>query len=222
MKKLLFFAICVFSLLPVLAKNNARADIYFVNGDILENIELKLPGSWYEKVEYFVDGKKHKIHADSIDHMLLYHVEVPERKAYLRRNPIGKYDFKKNELIDFKAKNWQFLESSGEHLDYWVSFYKVKVGKDGFSFNVGAYQGAYTTPYYFKKPSDPIALNIPSNFYRPGATRDWLIAYLADDPDLVSRISEKGYYSRKQSLRKGSAVNPFYFEDIAVDYNPKK
>ena len=66
------------------------------------------------------------------------------------------------------------LEAAGEHLYYWVSFRKVKVGKDGFTFNVRAYDGARTTPYYFQKPTDPIAFNIPSNFYRPGATRDWL------------------------------------------------
>lgn len=206
------------------AKNDARADIFFTSGETLENIVIKLPGSWYEKVEYFIDGKKHKIHADSIDHILLYHVDVPERKVYLRRNPIGKYDFKKDEIVDFKAKNWQVLEAAGEHLLYWVSFWKVKVSKTGFSFNVGAYQGAYTTPYYFQKPTDPIAFNIPSNFYRPGATRDWLVKYLADDPEIVKCISEKGYFSKKQSdfLRHGSAANPFYYEDIAVDYNPQK
>lgn len=224
MKKLLTVIICVLSVLSALAKNDARADIYFVNGEVLEGIEMKLPGSWYEKVEYFIDGKKHKIHADSIDHILLYHVAAPERKAYLRWNSIGKYDFSKNEIIDWKAKNWQMLESAGEHLYYWVSFWKVKVGKNDFTYYIGAYEGARTTPYYFQKPSDPIAFNIPSNFYRPGATRDWLVAYLVDDPSIVERISEKGYFSKKQSdfLRHGNAANPFYYEDIAVDYNPIK
>lgn len=224
MKKLAVIIVCLLMVTIANAKNDVRADIYFANGTTLENIELKLPGSWYEKVEYFVDGKKHKIHADSIDHILLYHIEAPERKAYLRWNPIGKFDNKKNEIIDWKAKNWQVLEAAGDHLAYWVSFWKVKVGKKDFTFNVGAYEGARTTPYYFQKPSDPIALNIPSNFYRPGATRDWLAAYLADDPELVERISEKGYFSKKQSdfLRHGTAANPFYYEDIAVDYNPKK
>lgn len=223
-KILLLSVLCILTSVSVLAKNEARADIYFANGTTLENIELKLPGSWYEKVEYFIDGKKHKIHADSIDHILLYHVDYPDKKAYLRRNSIGKYDFDKNEVIDWKAKNWQFLESAGEHLAYWVSFWKVKVGKNGFSFNVGAYEGARTTPYYFQKPSDPIAFNIPSNFYRPGATRDWLTKYLADDPVIVERITEKGYFSKKQSdfLRHGSAANPFYYEEIAVDYTPNK
>lgn len=224
MNRLLTALAIIFAAITAFAKNDARADIYFVNGNVLENIELKLPGSWYEKVEYYIDGKKHKIHADSIDHMLLYHVDFPERKAYLSWNPIGKYDFKKGELIDFKAKNWQMLESAGEHLAYWVSFWKVKVGKNGFTFNVGAYEGARTTPYYFKKPSDPIALNIPSNFYRPGATREWLVNYLSDDPEIVECITDKGYFSKKQSdfLRHGTAAIPFYYEDIAVDYNPKK
>lgn len=224
MNRFLILIVITFTAFTINAKNNARADIFFVNGTVLENIELKCPRSWYDKVEYFIDGKKHKIHADSIDHMLLYHVDYPENKAYLRRNAIGKYDFAKNELIDWKAKNWQFLETAGEHLLYWVSFWKVKLGKKGFTFSVGAYEGTYTTPYYFKKPTDPIALNIPSNFYKPGATRDWLIQYLADDPEIVKCISEKGYFSKKQSdfLRHGSAANPFYYEDIAVDYNPQK
>ncbi len=220
---LIFISIAIASI-TALAKNNARADIFFTNGEILENIELKLPGSWYEIVEYYIDGKKYKINADSIDHMLLYHVEVPERKVFLSRNPIGKYDFKKNEIKDFKAKNWQVLESEGPNLRYWISFWKVKVGKDGISFNVGGNERTYLTPYYFQKPTDPIAFNIPSNFYRPAATRDWLAAYLADDPEIVKRITEKGYFSKKQSdfLRHGSAANPFYYEDIAVDYNPQK
>ncbi len=224
MKRILVFLTILLICLIAVAKNDARADIYFVNGNTLENIEIKLPGSWYEKVEYFIDGKKKHVHADSIDHILLYHVDVPENKVFLRRNPIGSYDFNKNEIKDFKAKNWQVLESAGEHLTYWVSFWKVKVGKGGFSFNIGAYEGARRTPYYFQKPTDPIALNIPSNFYRPGATRDWLIHYLADDPEIVERISEKGYFSKKQSdfLRHGSGANPFYYEDIAVDYNPVK
>lgn len=224
MKRILISLSLILIALIAFAKDNVRADIYFINGSVLENIELKMPGSWYEKVEYFIDGKKHKIHADSINHLLLYHADYPERKAYLSRNPIGKYDFKKNEINDFKAKNWQVLESAGEHLLYWVSFWKVKVGKDGFTFNLGAYEGARTTPYYFQKPTDPIAFNIPSNFYRAGATRDWLVNYLADDPEIVKRISEKGYFSKKQSdfLRNGSAANPFYYEDIAVDYNPIK
>lgn len=223
MKRLALAAIFLLTLLPAFAKSDARADIYFVNGSKLENIELKFPGSWYEKVEYFIDGKKHKIHADSIDHILLYHIDAPERKAFLRHNSIGKYDFKKNEMIDWKAKNWQVLEAAGDHLAYWVSFWKVKVGKDGFTFNLGAYEGARTTPYYFQKPTDPIAYNIPSNFYRPGATRDWLVQYLADDPDIVQRLTEKGYFSKKQKdfLRHGTAANPFYYEDIAVDYNPR-
>lgn len=224
MKRLLSFITIVFFAFSVLAKNNARADIYFNNGNVLENIELKLPGSWYEKVEYYIDGKKKHVHADSIDHILLYHVDFPQRKAFLRWNPIGQYDFKKDEINDFKAKNWQVLESAGKHLFYWVSFWKVKVGNDGFTFNLGAYEGARRTPYYFQKPTDPIAFNIPSNFYRADATRDWLIQYLADDPELVKRITDKGYFSRKQSdfLRHGTAANPFYYEDIAVDYNPTK
>lgn len=222
MKKFVFLLLAVITAFAVSAKNDARADIFFVNGKVLENVGLKLPGSWHDRVEYFIDGKKHKIHADSVDHILLYHVDVPERKAYLRRNFIGKFDHNKNEIIDWKAKNWQVLESAGEHLLYWVSFYKVKVGKKDFTFSIGAYSGAYTTPYYFQKPSDPIAFNIPSNFYRPGVTRDWLSVYLADDPEIVKRISEKGYFSKKQSdfLRHGNAANPFYYEDIAVDYNP--
>lgn len=206
------------------AKNNARADIFFVDGKSLGNVEIKLPRSWYEKVEYFIDGKKHKIHADSIDHILLYHADIPERKAYLRWNSIGKFDPDKNETTDWKAKNWQVLESAGEHLLYWVSFWKVEVGKKGLTFMLGAYEGTYTTPYYFQKPSDPIALNIPSNFYRPKETRNWLAVYLADDPELVKSITEKGYFSKKQSdfLRHGTAANPFYYEDIALDYSPEK
>lgn len=224
MNRLFITLVAVVAALTAFAKNDARADITFTNGKVIENIEMKLPGSWYDKVEYYIDGKKHKVHADSIDHILLYHVDYPERKAYLKHNSIGKYDPEKKEITDWKAKNWQFLESAGKHLSYWISFWKVKVGKNGFDFNLGAYEGTFRTPYYFKKPSDPIAFNIPSNFYRPGATRAWLVEYLADDPEIVERITDKGYFSKKQSdfLRHGTAANPFYYEDIAIDYNPVK
>ncbi len=224
MKRNVLVALLAFTVISAYAKNDARADIYLASGKVLENIEIKLLGSWYEIVEYFIDGKKHKINADTIDHIVLYHVDVPEKKAYLSRNPIGKFDHKKQEISGGKVKNWQFLESAGDNLLYWVSFWKVKVGKNGFSFNLGANERAYTTPYYFQKPTDPYPLNIPSNFYRPGATRDWLVIYLADDPEIVKRISEKGYFSKRQSdfLRHGTAANPFYYEDIAIDYNPIK
>lgn len=225
MKKLSIIAIFIFCVISALGKNNARADIFFVNGKTLENVEFKLPGGWHDKVEYFLDGKKQKVSADSVDHILLYHVDAPERKSYLRWNSIGKFDHKKNEIIDWKAKNWQVLESAGENLLYWVSFWKVKVGKKDFTFYLGAYEGAYTTPYYFQKPTDPIALNIPANFYRPGVTRDWLATYLADDPEIVESITEKGYFSKKWKdvyRHGGNAGNPFYYEEIAVDYNPRK
>lgn len=206
------------------AKNDARADIYFTNGTSTECVELKLPSSWQDKVEYTTDGRKQKIHADSIDHILLYHVDVPERKAYVRHNHIGAFDHKKNEVKDWKAKSWQFLESAGEHLYYWVAFWKVKVKKDGFSFTLGANAGSYDTPYYFQKPGNPLTLNIPANPYRTGVTRDWLCVYLGDDPELVKLVSEKGYYSKKPKdafRHKGNDYNPFFFEEIAVDYNPQ-
>lgn len=129
MKKLLVIVVCLLMAVSAFAKDEARADIYFVNGRVLENVPLKLPGSWYSKTEYYLDGKKQKVDSDSIDHMLIYHIDFPERKAYVSYNPIGKYDFKKNEIVDFKAKNWQMLESAGDNLLYWVSFWKVKVGK---------------------------------------------------------------------------------------------
>ena len=58
MKRFLALIIIALAGITAYAKNNARADIYFNNGTVLENIELKLPGSWYEKVENFMDGKK--------------------------------------------------------------------------------------------------------------------------------------------------------------------
>ncbi|MDE6268687.1 MAG: hypothetical protein K2M04_06365 [Muribaculaceae bacterium] len=152
MKKLLIFAVFIFCVLSAFGKNNARADIFFVNGETLENVELKLPGSWHNKVEYLLDGKKHKVKADSVDHILLYHAEAPERKAYLRWNSIGKFDHKKNEIIDWKAKNWQVLESAGDNLLYWVSFWKVKVGKKDFKFFLGAYEGATLRLIISKSP----------------------------------------------------------------------
>ena len=224
MNRIIVTLAIIFVAITAFAKNNARADISFTNGEVLEDVEFKLPGGWVDYVEYFIDGKKHKIHADSIDHILLYHADYPERKAYLRRNPVGKYNFKKGELEDFKVKYWQVLESAGKYLEYWVSFRSVKIGKKGFTFTLGAFDGGRHTPYYFRKPSDPVALNIPSNLARIGVTREWLVNYLADDPEIVKRITDKGYFSRKRSdvLRNGNAANPFYYEDIAVDYNPQK
>ncbi len=203
------------------AKNNVRADILFNNSLVLEAVELKLPGSWNDKIEYIAGGKKHKLYADSIDHMLLFHVDAPERIAYVRRNPVGQFDHKKNEVKDWKATNWQFLESAGEYLLYWVTFWKVKVKDNGFSFTVGANAGSHVTPYFFQKPWERLSLNILSNPYRPDVTREWLSAYLADDPEVVKRISDKGYFSRRQALRHGSDTNPFFYEDIAVDYHPQ-
>lgn len=53
-------------------------------------------------------------------------------------------------------------------------------------------------------------------------TRDWLKSFLADGPDLTEKITDKGYFSNKTSLRQGNFYNPFLYEEIAIDYNPRK
>ncbi len=76
-----------------------------------------------------------------------------------------------------------------------------------------------TKPNHFLKAGTDIAVEIPDdNFLRVGK---WLREFLADDSEIVKRISDKGYEDRRQAFRHGGNVyNPFLYELIAVDYTP--
>ena len=47
MKQLYVFFMILVMALTANAKNDARADIFFTNGSVIEGVELKLPASWY-------------------------------------------------------------------------------------------------------------------------------------------------------------------------------
>lgn len=208
------------------AKNDTRADIFFNNGDSLINVEIKIPGNWNGRkdVECFIDEKKKKIHTDSVDYIKIYHVDAPFRKAIIGRNPVGTFDRKKNKTIGSKYKNWQVLMAKGDHLSYWIAFWKLKIDKDGITYKMGHRPDTYVSPYCFQKTSEKYSVDIPCDIFRPEMIRDWLKAYLSDDPAICERISEKGYYSKKykDAYRNSNSANPFFFEDIAEDYNPIK
>ncbi len=66
------------------------------------------------------------------------------------------------------------------------------------------------------------AFLVPINGLKPSTTRDWLKGFLSDDPVIADSIANKGYYKVKDSRRIGNFYNPFSYDQIAIDYNPKR
>lgn len=223
--RLLVTMVVAFVALSVYAKKTACADITFTDGTVIENAELELPNFWGTNFKYTVNGEKNKIKSEKIDHMILWHKNTPENKAYLKQMAYGEFKHKTGEYkVNEKRTGWYMLESSGEHLAYWVAFWHIKVKDKCFEIKLGDNPSGYgDTPYFFQRSGDKVAYKIAFDAVRPSLTRDWLKVFLSDDSDLVQKITDKGYFNRRQSRRHGGTdVNPFFFEDIALDYNPAK
>jgi len=223
MKQGLILIAILISAFAVAAKNDARANIRMVDGTQLDSVQIDCPHFWSNDVKYIANGKKTKIKSTDIDHIIIWHIKTPDNKAYLKYWPYGEFKHKTGEYkINEKRKGWFFLEASGKHLAYWVAFYQIKVKDNKFEFKLGDSPSAWVDPYFFQREEDSVPYNIPLDTTRLGMVRDWLKAFLSKDSELVERITDKGYFSRRKALRHGNAYNPFFFEDIAVDYNPNK
>jgi len=222
--RLLMTIVVTFVVLSVSAKKKACADLTLTDGTVIENVELELPNFWGINFKYTVNGEKVKIKSDNIDHMIVWHESTPDSKAYMKQMAYGEFKHKTGEYkVNEKRTGWYMLVSSGEHLAYWIAFWQVKVKDKGFEFKLGDSPSGYGgTPYFFQRSGDKVAYKIAYDAARPGLVRDWLIAFLSDDPELVKKITDKGYFSRRQARRYGPDYNPFLFEEIALDYNPAK
>ena len=223
MNRLLASLLCVFIAMAIQAKNTACANISLTDGTVMENVELELPRVWTNEVKYAIDGKKEKHKSEQVDYMIIWHKDTPDNKSCLRYLQCGDFDRKTGEYKpNKKKKEWFMLESAGEHLALWIMFWQAKVKADKIELKLGDGPSFPGTAYYFQKKGDSVAYKIAFDPARPGMVRDWLKAFLSDDPELVERITDKGYFNRRKALRHGNDYNPFFFEDIAVDYNPKK
>ena len=210
-------ALCV--ALSAYAKNDARADITLTDGTVIENAEFNASKAWGNKLKYEIGGEKHELKTDDIVQLVMWHVDAPENKALIRQLKWGSFKHKNGEYKTEKYPGWFVLESAGKHLAYWVRFEQAKVKANRIDFTLPQ----YGTPYFFQKSGDTTAWRIAYDPARPGLTRDWMCVFLSDDPAVCAKISEKGYFNRRESRRHGGTdVNPFFFEDIAVDYSPAR
>lgn len=221
MKKILFIIVgFALGVLNLDARQRGMAKVIMNNGVEYDNVELVLPRGWDDELKMkTVNGKQIKVKSDSVNHLMIWHRDFPERKGLLMYKTYTKFNDKTGEIKPEKFKIWLALESAGKHLSYWIRFNEVKTNKKNITYSLVT----SSSPYFFVKSENPaFAVEIPINVYRIGKTQQWLCSFLASDPDLTRRISENGYYSKKDGFRhEGNDYNPFFFEEIAVDYNPK-
>ena len=213
--------VCMVCSLAASARPKAIADIIMKDGTRFSNVELVLPRGWEKNIKFKdTSNKEIKFESDNVAHIVFWHKENPEHKAIIKYMFSAKYNPKTNEIDTVprqKEKWWFTLESAGDHLSYWICFKEIKPSKKGISYIIRDY------PHHFVKPEMPDrAFQISINGFKPSTTRDWLRGFLADDPVLTKSISDKGYYNVKKSNRQGNFYNPFFFEQIAIDYNPQK
>ncbi len=105
--------------------------------------------------------------------------------------------------------------AQGDCLSYLVWFNKIKLTKGAIKYEID------DNSHYFLKKNSEHAVSIPLNLMQPGRARDWHKAFLADDQELAERITDKGYFDKKNPDHQGNNYNPFLFEQIAEDYNPQ-
>lgn len=206
---MLVFAVAICS-----AKNNARADVILTDGSVKENVEINLPKGWDKKLKIKSGNTQEVLSADDVDHFVLWHNDSPDKKTLIKRVGVGLYNHKKNEKDLRSYKGWMAVLSAGEHLSYMIWFNKIILKSNTIKYEMD------DKSHFFHKSGEEHAFMIHINTVKPSSTRDWLKRFLDDDPVLVEKITEKGYFNRKNPYHQGNNYNPFFFEDIAVDYNP--
>lgn len=216
MRIILAIFICVLAALGCNAKNSARAMIVMKDGAVKEDVEIKLPKGWEKKLKIKVGDVEETLNAEDIDYFELWHSDNPSQKALIKSFHIGEYKHKKNYLDARKQMGWMALQSAGEHLGYWIWFKKIILKPDKIKYQID------DNSHCFVKRNSDVAVMIPINLMVPKRTRDWLKAFRADDSELTERITDKGYFNKKNPYHQGNNYNPFFFEDIAVDYNPQR
>lgn len=214
---LMALAIWVVGALCAAAKSNVAADITMKDGAKYENVDLKLPKGWDDKVKFAAGDRQVVLDGNDVEHIVFWHKDAPERKALIKYMYTAKFKPKTNEIDTVPRKDeqwWHALEAAGKHLSYWIRFKQIKPSKKSISFEIVEY------PYFFVKPEMPDrAFSIAYNSLKRSTTRDWLCGFLADDPAITKAISEKGYFDKKRK-HNGNDYNPFFFEKIAEDYAP--
>ncbi len=184
----------VFAVLGCNAKNDARATIVMKDGTVKENVEINLPKGWVEKLKIKVGNIEETLMAGDVDYFELWHCDNPDQKALIKPFFIGEYKHKKNYLDIRKQMGWMALQSAGDHLSYWIWFDKIILKPDKIKYQINDHSHCFV-----KRNSD-----------------------VADDPVLTEKITEKGYFNRKNPYHQGNNYNPFFFEDMASDYNPQR
>lgn len=206
----------VFGAVCCVAKNNARADVFMKDGTVKENVEIKLPKGWDKSLKIKVDSKEETLRSEDVGYFVLWHDENPEQKAEIRSVGIGEYNHKKDKAERRDNKGWMAVCAQGDYLSYLVWFNKIKLTKGSIKYEID------DNSHYFLKKDSEHAFRIPLNLMQPRRTRDWLKAFLADDQELAERITDKGYFDKKNPYHQGNNYNPFLFEQIAEDYNPQR
>ncbi|MDE5628504.1 MAG: hypothetical protein K2I69_02985 [Muribaculaceae bacterium] len=216
MKTKLFLLMLVIGAAVGAAKNNAIANVVMQDGSVKENVFIDLPKGWANKIKIKSGNTQETIQSEDVDHFVLWHSDNPDEKVIIKYLGVGEYNSKKDKKELRNSKGWMAEFSAGEHMSYMIWFNKIILKSNKIKFEIN------DNSHYFLKKGEDYAFRIPVNLVKPSNTRNWLKAFLADDPELTAMITEKGYYNKKRPYHQGTNYNPFFFEDIALDYNPRQ
>lgn len=216
-KILLAFALLLCTTLNVSAAK-APANITMADGTEYRDVELKLPGGWDKTIQFTTGDKKMKVASDSVGNIVLWHKDAPENKVMLVWRKWGDFHPDKDpqyKLSDGKNRKWFSVESVGDHALYLISVISVSPGKKKISMQVT------DAPHFFQRRDMDYAIFVPYNWRAGKKLRAWLCAFFPGDDVLAANITDNGYFNRKEGRRHGGTmVNPYLYEDIAVDYTP--
>lgn len=222
---LLSIICCVVFAIGAKAAPKVLADVMLKNGKEYDNVEIKLPKGWDKKLNIKVEGKKLTFPADSIDRVVFWHVKNPDNKQLLCYHEYAIFNDETDEYTSPDKKlrkkglypsQWFTLHYVGEDVYMWTTFASIKAGD-----NSVTYSGSLDSPYFFHKKNGRFFVHIPFNRIRPGMTRNWLIAFFADDEVLSETLKDKKELydrDRKNSMRNGTVYTPYKYEDIADQY----
>lgn len=198
----------------------AMAHVNMKSGMVYESVEVEIPANDLVYLKAKIDGKMQKLNSSDVESLILWNKKNPADKYVMIYHPRKVINYKKGTEKVYDTPSWLTITEIGENMSLLVYAGGISVDKGSISMS----PGYHTKDEFFAlwKHGEPNPVVVKFGGLRSGNLKEWLMNFLADDPVIVKKISEGGYYSKKQSLRNGSYWCPWLLEEIVKDYSPQK